>query len=163
MTLTAETAIPQKKFHLILIFFPFCCRRKWTVHTLLFAVFLKLLSPNYCHLWPWGGSWLTHWVLSNGFDPLLWLQPSVSVGIVMTEERPLVPPPIPSLSPCVHQLWTTVIWYQPFVHSTSQPSFCSRLHNLADDENRIKRINIYLERENEPCTNKYYVAVSLLS
>lgn len=100
---------------------------------------LKLLSPNYCCLWPWEGSWLTHWVLSNGFDPLLWPQPSVTVGIVMREKRPLVSPTIPSLQPlCMCMQLRTVIWYQPFIRSTSQPCLCSCLHNLADDENRIK-------------------------
>lgn len=81
-------------------FSSFCRYRYWTLYNSALAISLKLLSPNYCLLWPWEGSWLTHWVLSNGFDPLLWPQPSVSVGVVMREKRPLVSPPIPSLGPC---------------------------------------------------------------
>lgn len=77
-------------------FFIICRCRYRTPST---SISLKLPSPNYSLLWPWEGSWLTHWVLSNGFDPLLWPRPSVSVGVVMREKRPLVSPPIPSLGP----------------------------------------------------------------
>lgn len=63
-------------------FFIICRCGRWPPWTN--AVPLSLLfSPNYCCPRPWEGSWLTHWVLSHGFDPPLWPRPSVSVGAVM--------------------------------------------------------------------------------
>lgn len=47
------------------------------------AISHSVLAPNYAGPPPRGGSWLTHWVPSKGFDLLLWLWPSVSIGVVM--------------------------------------------------------------------------------
>lgn len=96
-TLTTQAAISQKKCYLDLLeVFHHLPVQTLTTMNFALAISLSLLSPNYCCLWPWEGSRLTHWVPSNGFDPLLWPWPSVSVGVVMREKCPLVSAPIPS-------------------------------------------------------------------
>lgn len=133
--LTAQTVSPQKKRHfkksLQVFHHPPAPALAW-LNFFSAAISHSLLATNYSGPRPREGSWLTHWVPSKGFDLLLWLWPSVSIGVVMRgreKERgskrkkkffPLVLAPIPGLSHCPGvRVGTAVIWCRPLVYLTS--------------------------------------------
>lgn len=122
-------------------FSSFSGHRHLTPHTLLRPFLSKLLSSKLLLSVsrPGEGLWLTHWVLSNRFDPLLWLWPSVSCWRCNERKTPagLSSNPQSQALCFVHDALdnSNLVSESPWPHG---PVFCSCLHNLPDDENQIK-------------------------